>query len=131
MIALEQAVAIIEAQETWGVNDDLCECTYQRMGNWVNPYIGETYEVRLCCLYAEFEKQYPHLFRRQQVEPAIWNGEADMPRSIWHRQLSKHLGVSVTEARQLNLEPPKGKPIVQKPTLFLPYSGDYVEVTLG
>lgn len=131
MLALEQAIEIIQAQETWDVNDDLCDCTYQRAGYWNNPYIGETYEVRLCCLFAEFEKQWPQFFKRTQIEPAEWNGEADMPASIYHRQLSKAFGVSVSEARLMANEPPKGKPHQSKPTFYLPWGGEYMEVRLG
>ena len=25
----------------WEYHDDLCDCTYQRIGFWTNPYIGE------------------------------------------------------------------------------------------
>lgn len=131
MIALEEALAIVNAQETWHVNDDRCDCTYQRMGYWNNPYIGETYEIRLCCLYAEFEKQYPQFFKRTQIEPAEWNGEADMPRSIYHRQLSKLHGMTVSEARAMAGEAPKGRPKAEKPVVWLPWSGDYLPVELG
>ncbi len=119
MLALEQAIRIIEAQDTWDVNDDLCDCTYQFMSYYNNPYIGETYEVRLCCLYAEFEKQYPQFFKRVQIEPAEWNGESDMPRSIYHRQLSKLHGLSVSEARMIAGETPRGKPRASKPQMWL------------
>lgn len=131
MLALEQALEIIQAQETWNVNDDLCDCTYQRIGYWNNPYIGETLEVRLCCVWAELEKQWPQFFRRTQIEPAKWNGEADMPRSIYHRQLAKLNGMSVSEAREMGLDPPQGRPRQPKPLFYLPWSGEYLEVTLG
>lgn len=131
MQALEQAIEIIQAQETWSVQDDLCDCVYQRIGYWFNPYIGETLETRLCCVWAKFEAQWPELFHRSKQEPAVWNGETTMPKSIWHRQLSAHLGVSVSEARSFNMEPPKGQPHVEKPAFYLPWSGDYIEVRLG
>ena len=132
MLALEQAIEIIQAQETWDVNDDLCDCTYQRIGYWNNPYIGETMEVRLCCVWAEIEKQYPQFFRRRQIEPAEWNGEADMPRSIYHRQISKLFGVSVSDARDMaaGLEPPKGQPKQEPRILWLPYQGDWLPLEL-
>jgi hypothetical protein len=135
MIALEQALAIVEAQEfgrqSWNVNDDLCDCVYQRTCSWYNPYIGETYEVRICCLYAEFEKQWPHLFRRLQTEPAEWNGETDMPRSIYHRQLAALEGISLEGARSIAGEAPKGKPRSPKPLFWLPMGSEYFEVILG
>jgi len=131
MLALEEALAIADAQEVWDVQDDLCECVYQRIGYWFNPYIGETLETRLCCVWAKFEQQWPELFRRTKQEPAEWNGESQMPKAIWHRQLANHLGVSVAEARTLGLVPPSGKPRVEKPRIFLPWSGEYMEVVLG
>ena len=109
MLALEQALEIINAQDTWDVQDDLCDCTYQRIGYWNNPYIGETLEVRLCCVWAEFEKAWPQFFRRTQIEPAEWNGETDMPRSIFNRQVAAVTGVSVADVRAMGLEPPKGR----------------------
>ncbi len=131
MLVLEQAQAIAAQQEVWNIQDDLCDCVFQRIGYWFNPYLGETLETRICCLYAEWEKQYPHLFRRTQAEPAEWNGESDMPRSLWHRQLSNHLGVPVSEARDLNLAPPKGKPFAEKVKFYLPVGSDeYAEFVL-
>ena len=131
MLALEQALAIINAQETWDAEDDLCDCTYQRIGYWNNPYIGETLEVRFCCVWAEFEKQYPQFFRRTQIEPAAWNGESDMPKSIWHRQIAAFEGISLEGARSIAGEAPKGKPHAPKPILWLPAGGEYYEVRLG
>lgn len=131
MQALEQAIEIIQAQETWSVQDDLCDCVYQRMGYWNNPYIGETYEVRFCCIWAEFEKMWPQFFKRSYAEPAEWNGEFDMPKAIWHRQLSAELGMPLSQVRDMGLEPPKGQPHRQKPVFYLPWSGEYVPVTLG
>lgn len=131
MIALEEALAIVNAREAWHVNDDLCDCLNQRTFNIFNPYHGVTEEIRLCCLFAELREMFPQHFRTTTQEPAEWNGEADMPASIWHRQLANHLGVSVGEARSLGIEPPKGKPLAEKPTLFLPWSGDWLPVALG
>lgn len=130
MLALEQARAIIAAQETWDVNDDLCDCTYQRIGYWNNPYIGETYEIRLCCVWAEFEKQYPQFFKRTQIDPAEWDGEVDMPRSIYHRQLSKSLGIPVADARLVAEEAPKGKPKAQPVPFVLLVGGRELEIDL-
>lgn len=131
MLALEQALAIAQARDTWDVHDDLCDCVYQRIGYWFNPYIGETTEIRLCCVWAELEKQYPQHFRHTKQEPAEWDGEADMPKSVFHRQLANHLGVSISKARSFNMEPPKGRPIAEKPKLLLPWSGEWLEVELG
>jgi hypothetical protein len=131
MLALEQAQAIIQAQETWDVNDDQCDCVHQRIGYWNNPYSGETLETRLCCVWAKFEAQWPELFRRTRIEPAEWNGETAMPKSLWHRQLANSFGISVSEARSLNLPAPVGKPRTAKPQVYLPWSGEYLLVDLG
>ena len=131
MLAFEQALKILQTRETWSNEDDLCDCVYQRSGYWNNPYIGETYEVRICCLYAEFEKTWPQYFKRTQIEPAQWNGESDMPKAIWHRQLSAELGMPIGQVRDMGLEPPKGSPLKQKPVFFLPVAGEYLEVRLG
>lgn len=132
MLALEQALEIIGAQETWDVNDDLCDCTYQRIGYWNNPYIGETLEVRFCCVWAELERQYPQFFRRTQIEPAAWNGEANMPRSVWHRQIAKANGVSVSEARELaaGQDSPRGIPRKSPAILYLNSGWGWLPLTL-
>lgn len=131
MLALEQALAIANAQDIWDNQDDRCDCVYQRIGYWFNPYIGAIEEKRICCIDAKLREMWPELFRTSVIEPAEWNGESDMPAAIWHRQLANHFGVSVSEARALAGEPPKGRPIKVKPTFFLPWSGDYIEVRLG
>ena len=130
MIALEQALAIVEAQETWSVQDDLCDCTYQRIGYWYNPYIGETLETRLCCVWAEFEKVWPQFFRRVQHEPAAWNGEDDMPRAVWNRQLAAKFGRPLADIREdyANTEPTKGQP--RKEALVLWVISPWGEVPL-
>ena len=132
MITLEQATEIAEARDAWSVQDDLCDCVYQRIGSWFNPYIGEFLETRLCCVWAKFEAQWPELFRRTKQEPAIWDGEADMPVAVWHRQMSAHLGVPLEEARTLAGSAPKGKAKPEKISLYLPVGGDeYAEFVLG
>lgn len=130
MLALEQALQIIQSQETWDVNDDLCDCTYQRVGYWNNPYIGETYEIRLCCVWAEFEKQWPQFFKRTQIEPAAWNGETDMPRSLYHRQLAKVNGISVSEARLIAGDVPKGQPKAERLPFVLLVGGRELEIDM-
>lgn len=131
MIALKEALEIANRADAWNVNDDLCDCPNQRTFSISNPYHGVTEEIRLCCLFGELKKQYPQFFRTTVQEPAEWNGETDMPRSIWHRQLATHLGVSVSEARSFNLEPPRGTPVEEKPRIWLPWSGEFAEVILG
>ena len=135
MQALEQAIEILEAQgfdRTWEMHDDLCDCIFQRMGSWYNPYIGERLDVRLCCIWADIYKSYPQFVKVTKTEPAEWNGEDDMPAAVWHRQLANHLGMPVAEVRGLGLEPPRGKPRAEKSRLFLPLGGgEYMEFVLG
>lgn len=108
----------------WDNQDDLCDCTFQRIGHWTNPYIGRTMIVRLCCLWAELAKQYPQFVQEipafynfnekkwDENGPHDWNGELDMPRAIWHRQLAVKSGLSLERIRKIyeDKEPPKGTP---------------------
>lgn len=105
----------------WKVGDDLCDCTFQRIGDWTNPYIGKTLRVRLCCLWKELAKNYPDLvemipFYYDQnndvylPKPLPWDSDGmDMPRDIWYRQLETQTGLSLQEIRNAywNKEPPK------------------------
>jgi hypothetical protein len=122
------AVAVVEAlgvlpETFWNHEDDACDCTFQRIGMWKNPYIGETLEVRMCCIWAELYKLFPQHVR---VTPGYlvddagwdtsireWDGESNMPRSIFYRQMARKDGISLAEARQryAHLEPPKGTPL--------------------
>lgn len=95
----------------WLQGDDLCDCTFQRIGEWTNPYLAKTLRVRLCCLWAELYKQYPQFVqdidaaydsnRHAWVEdPQDWDsGEMDMPLPLWYRQIARREGISVSEAR--------------------------------
>lgn len=128
MSVVDQQVADIVAslgvlpEVFWNHDDDACDCTFQRIGMWKNPYLGETLEVRMCCIWAELYKLFPQFVR---VTPAYlvedeawettvreWDGEGDMPRSIWYRQLARKEGISLAEARvrYAHLDPPKGTP---------------------
>jgi hypothetical protein len=105
----------------WAMHDDLCDCTFQRIGEWTNPYIGKTLRVRFCCIWAELHKQYPnfvqeldgffdHNTHRFVHEVRDWDGDFDMPRAIWYRHLASKTGKSLSEVRQeyADKEPPKG-----------------------
>jgi len=94
----------------WDCQDDLCDCTYQRIGMWTNPYIAETLEVRMCCIWAEIYRMFPQFVRVTPAyldgntkgwvtEPADWNGEAEMPKAIWYRQLARKQGRLVQDIR--------------------------------
>ena len=126
----------------WQADDDLCDCTYQRIGMWRNPYLAETLIVRVCCIWADLYKQYPQFVQQipgywndeteqWDTEPWAWNGEDEMAPALWHRQLARKYGITVAAARALNLAPPKGQHIRAKPLFFLPWGGEYIEVTLG
>lgn len=131
MLALEQALQIIRAQDVWDVNDDLCDCDFQRIGYWNNPYIGKTLEVRMCCIWAELYKSFPQFVRETTAEPAQWNGETDMPKSLWNRQLANELGMTVAQARDMGLEPPKGQPVKARIPFVLNFGGREVEIDLA
>lgn len=105
----------------WTNQDDLCDCTFQRIGEWTNPYLGSTLRVRFCCVWEEFQRQWPQHFEVIDAgydhntgeyvrEPMEWNGEADMPRSFWYRQIQKITGQSLDRIRAQygDQEPPKG-----------------------
>lgn len=95
----------------WLQGDDLCDCTFQRVGQWTNPYLGKTLRVRLCCIWAELYKQFPQFVQdidasydsntHQWVnEPQDWDSEdADMPLPLWYRQIARREGKSLSEVR--------------------------------
>ena len=106
----------------WRHGDDLCDCTFQRIGFWTNPYLARTLEIRLCCMWKKLDEQYPGLMReipaftdynngdRYVEEPTLWNGESDMPVALWHRQIAVLTGMSLSDIREkfAGQEPPKG-----------------------
>ena len=106
----------------WGPYDDLCDCVFQRIQWMTNPYIGRTMEVRMCCIWAELYKMFPQFMRdipgydvqnvrtkTYEAKPAEWNGEFDMPRAIWHRQLAVQMNLPLSRVRELygDQEPPR------------------------
>ena len=73
---------------------------------------------------AELGKQFPQYVREipafdnpnasngvhdYQVKPHEWNGDFDMPRALWYRQLAVQLGLSLPTIRKMyeTEEPPK------------------------
>lgn len=98
---------------TWILGDDLCDCTFQRIGEWTNPYIARTLRVRFCCIWTELYKQYPQFVQdipgyydenrhRFVTEPRAWDSEEmAMPLYLWHRQLASLTGQSVGTIRDL------------------------------
>ena len=104
----------------WVHEDDLCNCTFQRIGEWTNPYLGQTLRVRFCCVWAELEKEHPDFFQHipaywddnsksWQEEPIEWDGGSNMPRAIWYRQQALIQGKPLEEIRAelADQEPPK------------------------
>ena len=136
------AALTVLPEEMWDVQDDLCDCMYQRIGMWTNPYLAETLEVRMCCIWKELYQLFPQYVRvtpafldynrnEWQTELMEWNAEFDMPPAIWYRQLAKKEGITVGEARakyaELDHLRPRGVPRPQpepeeeapNPTAFL------------
>ena len=106
-VALAEAVGV----ETWKHGDDLCDCVFQRIGEWSNPYLGTVHQVRFCCAWARLREVWPDLFRDTFTgDQRAWNGEDDMPRALWVRQVAISMGITIPEARSLlkDREPPKG-----------------------
>jgi hypothetical protein len=112
VVDLSQALIIEQVPGIrWIVGDDLCDCTFQRIGDWTNSYIGRTKRVRLCCIWAEIEKQYPQFVQDIPMgfdensesylpEPVAWdNEEMPMPVGIWYRQLAQKTGRALADIR--------------------------------
>ena len=109
--AVLQALSIGNLPDTeWEVHDDLCDCTYQRIGMWKNIYLAETLEVRMCCIWEDLYKQYPQFVRtipgyfdpntkQWLTEPRAWDGEQEMPKAIWYRHLARKLNRPLAEIR--------------------------------
>ncbi len=143
---LEQALSVLATagipDAIWRDHDDLCDCTFQRVCQWTNPYFG-THEERLCCIWAKLHEMFPGCSRdipayfdineqAWKTKLEDWNAEFDMPAAVWHRHLAAKRGISVSEARALNLPAPKGKPFPEKVSIYLPVGGDeYAEFVLG
>lgn len=128
--AMMEAVAAESLPDVhWLYGDDLCDCTFQRIGEWTNPYLGRTLRVRLCCIWAELYKLFPQFVQEAPasydvnrhkwvIEPQPWDSEdMDMPLPIWYRQLAQQTGRSLADIRaeysqRANERPkklPKGK----------------------
>ena len=98
----------------WEKGDDLCDCTFQRIGTIKNPYLAQTEEIRLCCIWAKLTELLPELaeFRRiipafnnpntgqWDTEPMDWDGDFDMPRALWYRHLAAKENRPLDEVRR-------------------------------
>lgn len=127
----------------WANQDDLCDCTYQRIGLWKNPYLAETLEIRLCCVWAKLAEQYPDCVRtipgyrndntgEWETQPWEWNGETEMPRAIWLRHLARKQGRPLAEIRAAYADqaPPQGTPRRSIPFILL-FSGEEIGIDFG
>lgn len=109
--AVIEALAIGSLPDVqWSIGDDLCDCIYQRIGMWTNPYLAVTHEIRLCCAWAKLYEMFPETVRTIPAfwdynnnewitEVAEWNGEAEMPKALWYRQLARKTGRSLADIR--------------------------------
>ena len=108
---------------TWTHGDDLCNCTFQRIGDWANPYIARTRRVRVRCLESrmlegneDLVQDIPGYYNENtgefETEPWVWDGEDDMPEHLFMRQTAIIQGLSLDETRVKfeGVEPPKGIP---------------------
>ena len=105
----------------WEIGDDLCDCVFQRIGFWTNPYMARTLKVRFCCIWTDIMAQHPEHVQEipaymdpmtglMKTEPLEWDSEdSDMPRSLWYRQLAVKYRRPIAEIREKceSLEPPK------------------------
>ena len=107
------AMAITQLPDVhWIAGDDLCDCTFQQVAEWTNPYIASTLRVRMCCIWAAIFKQYPQFVQEipayydqnrndWTVDPIPWDSEEmDMPVYLWLRQMAVTTGRSVSEVRE-------------------------------
>lgn len=109
-----------ELTAKWEHGDDCCDCTFQRIGEWSNPYLARTLRVRLCCIWEELYKMFPQ--HVQVIEgcchvdengmevwdtvPHEWDSEdGEMPKHLWHRHTAARDDISVADARVVS----KGK----------------------
>ena len=133
--SLASALAVADLPGmVWLAGDDKCDCVFQRIGFWTNPYLAQTLEIRLCCVWGEFKKQWPQFFRETaatwnlntgewDTEPREWDSpDMAMPVEYWYRQIAHKTGQPIAEVRaeyrhKMHLRPkanPKAKQI--KPT---------------
>lgn len=144
--ALIEALALASLPDgVWTNQDDKCDCVYQRIYQTRNIYLAETHEIRLCCIWAELGKQWPQFVRTTPgywepnnkewiTQPQEWDGETEMPKSIWYRHLARKLGRSVADIRaEYTLrddERPKGRG--PRLPFLLPMGGDeWAQVNLA
>ena len=106
----------------WTHGDDLCDCTFQRIGEWTNPYLARTLRVRVCCIEAQLYAQFPQFVQeipgyynenadQFEVKPQVWNADHPIPEHIWHRQLAVMEGITLEQARAIAEHIPAPPPV--------------------
>ena len=96
----------------WIHGDDLCDCTFQRIGEWTNAYLGKTLKYRFCCIWAKFAEMFPEYvqdidasydYNRHEwvTEPQAWDSpDSDMPLYLWYRQLAQQQKRPLSDIRE-------------------------------
>ena len=96
----------------WLHGDDKCNCVFQRLGEWTNPYIGRTLRVRFCCIWAELHKMFPQFVQEipayydsnrheWEIGTREWDDpDWDMPLPLWYRQLAQRSGKDLDSVRK-------------------------------
>lgn len=109
---LEDAVLDRQAEPVqWLVGDDKCDCAFQRIGEWGNPYLASTLQIRMCCIWKELSKMFPQFVqevpvywdsnqRKPVTVPREWDSEdMDMPLYLWYRQVARMSGQPLAQVR--------------------------------
>ncbi len=102
--------------------DDQCNCTFQDVREWTNPYLGRTLRARMCCIYGELFRQFPQFVQDIPAhydaathswvpDPQPWDSEdADMPEYLWHRHKAALTGKALAEVREEHAGAPHERP---------------------
>lgn len=127
--ALQEAMGVallagILPDMAWLHGDDQCDCTYQRIGLWSNPYLAETIEYRWCCIWKTLLERMPELRPFCRETHAFWDDNTaswveaplkwdvvlqaddgpdvagDMPLYLWYRQLARQTGRPLADIRR-------------------------------
>ena len=114
--ALLEAARILDPVQIpdvhWIDGDALCDCLFQRIGDWNNSYLGRTQRLRICCMYErildlvgrDLLQTMPYFDPNRatyRAETAPWDSETmDMPVAYWHRQLAVQQGKSLPQIRE-------------------------------
>ena len=103
-----------------GYQDDLCDCAFVNVWEWKNPYTATTLRFRFCCWLTEQRVRYGNLFEElpgyhdaasEQLvtDCRVWDGEEDMPRHLFYRQMARKTGRPLAEVRREYRDQPTPK----------------------